>query len=274
MPNLFGWIPDIPDVRDFIFKLGFPVETTPLPKKVDLRSYLPEIWNQGQIGCCTGMSVSGAIQFNLKKQQLAEFTPSPLFAYYNGRLYEGTTRLDAGAMIRDVIKGVNEYGICALPSWPTEPKKVIIKPTKAAYTHAKTTKAVRYERIPRSLNEFKAALATGFPFIFGFAVYESFQSDTVAKTGIVPEPSTKEKMLGGHAVLACGFDDEKQHFIIRNSWGSNWGDQGHFYLPYSFFTNSNLTDDFWVIYSVSGEHLKPKDITQLENTQQLGWNDK
>jgi len=93
----------------------------------------------------------------------------------------------------------------------------------------------------------KGCLASGFPFVFGFSVYESFESAAVGKSGIVPMPASSEKQLGGHAVLAVGYDDRDQRFIVRNSWGPKWGMRGYFTMPYAYVTDSNLADDLWTI---------------------------
>jgi C1A family cysteine protease len=93
----------------------------------------------------------------------------------------------------------------------------------------------------------KASLAAGYPFVFGFSVYESFEGDAVAKSGIVPMPGMTEMEVGGHAVMAVGYDDSQQRFLARNSWGSEWGMSGYFTIPYDYLTDSNLADDFWVI---------------------------
>ena len=93
----------------------------------------------------------------------------------------------------------------------------------------------------------KACLTEGYPFVFGFSVYESFESEEVATRGIMPIPAKNEKLLGGHAVIAVGYDNSKQSFIIRNSWGTKWGIKGYFYMPYSYITDSNKSDDFWTI---------------------------
>jgi C1A family cysteine protease len=90
------------------------------------------------------------------------------------------------------------------------------------------------------------------PFAFGFTVYESFESDAVAQTGIVPMPSSNEEVLGGHAVLAVGYDDASTSFIVRNSWGPNWGQKGYYQMPYGYLTNTDLASDFWAIQVVSG----------------------
>ena len=90
-------------------------------------------------------------------------------------------------------------------------------------------------------------LASGYPFVFGFSVYTEFENDTAAKTGEINMPGPKEKLLGGHAVVAVGYDDSTQRFIVRNSWGSWWGIKGYFTMPYAYLTDSNLYDDFWTI---------------------------
>ena len=86
----------------------------------------------------------------------------------------------------------------------------------------------------------KDCLSSGLPFVFGFGVYESFETKEVAETGIMPIPKKNEKLLGGHAIMAVGYNDEKEHFIIRNSWGIDWGDRGYFYMPYSFIQDVNI----------------------------------
>ena len=92
----------------------------------------------------------------------------------------------------------------------------------------------------------KGCLASGYPFVFGFTVYESFESDQVAQTGHVPMPQAGEQVVGGHAVLAVGYDDSNQWFIVRNSWGPNWGMQGYFTMPYLYLLDPNLSGDFWM----------------------------
>ena len=94
------------------------------------------------------------------------------------------------------------------------------------------------------------ALLWGRPFVFGFTVYESFEGPDVARTGVVPMPGHQEKSVGGHAVMAVGYDDSTQTFLVRNSWGSGWGLGGYFMIPYAYLTNHGLANDFWTIKRV------------------------
>jgi len=252
MPGRFGWIPDLPDHRDHMFAAA-PAVLATLPPAVDLRPQCPkEVYDQGQLGSCTGNAIAGAIEFDEIKQKAADiFTPSRLFIYYNERVIEGTVNSDSGAQIRDGIKTVAKQGACHEQIWPYDIAKFRTKPPKPAYTDGAKHTAVQYQRLIQSLTEMKGCLAAGYPFVFGFTVYESFESSSVAKTGVVPFPGSGEKVVGGHAVLGVGYDDTSQRFIVRNSWGPGWGMKGYFTIPYSYLTASNLADDFWTIRMVA-----------------------
>jgi C1A family cysteine protease len=160
---------------------------------------------------------------------------------------EGTIKSDSGAQIRDGIKSVAKLGVCPEPEWPYDINKFATRPPKKCFTHALKYRAVSYQRVIQTLNQMKGCLASGYPFVFGFSVYDSFEGDAVAKTGTVPMPAPKEKLLGGHAVLAVGYDDKQQRFLVRNSWGKSWGIGGYFTMPYAYMTDSNLCDDLWTI---------------------------
>ncbi len=153
-------------------------------------------------------------------------------------------------MIRDGIKCVNRDGAPPEIDWPYEIDKFRDKPPQQAYDDAKLHQVLAYQRIPRALDQMKGCLATGFPFVFGFRVYESFESQEVAHTGEAPMPASTEQALGGHAVLAVGYDDAAQRFLVRNSWGEGWGAAGYFTLPYVYLINRGLASDFWSVRSV------------------------
>jgi len=242
----YGWKPELPDHRDYPYTLTAGIV---LPPAIDLRSQCPPVYDQGELGSCTANALAGAIEFaQLKQKRKTPFIPSRLFIYYNERTIEGTIGQDAGAQIRDGIKTTVKYGACPETEWAYDATKFAIKPPKKAYTDALNYQVVKYQRL-NNISDYKNCLASGIPFTFGFSVYESFESEEVAKSGNAPMPTKKEKMLGGHAVLCVGYDDAKQVFICRNSWGANWGQKGYFTLPYAYFTPS-LTDDFWAIYNV------------------------
>jgi C1A family cysteine protease len=241
----YGWIPDLPDARDRMYSAP---RKTSVPKAVDLRAACPKIYDQGELGSCTANAIAAAVEFDQRRQKLAApFTPSRLFIYYNERALEGTVANDSGAMIRDGIKSVAQQGVCAEPMWPYVEQKFADRPPAQCYKAAKVHPAVQYSRVPQNLGQMKACLAAGYPFVFGFTVYESFESDAVAHTGVAPMPGAGETSLGGHAVMAAGFDDALGRFLVRNSWGASWGMGGYFTLPYGYVTNGNLADDFWTI---------------------------
>jgi len=251
----YGWRPDIPDHRDHVFSAVLPPAT--IPQSVDLRQWFPTAFNQFNLGSCTAQAVAAAIEFYQIRNRIEIFLPSRLFIYYNERVLEGTVNEDAGATLRSGIKCVNRYGVCPEKEWAYDVLKYAVKPPTACYTHALNHQVLAYQRIyAGDLVAMKSCLAQGFPFVFGFAVYESF--DQAAVGGIVPMPSLSEAQLGGHAVVAAGYNDSTvavngvppKHFIIRNSWSPRWGVNGYCYMPFEYVGNSNLADDFWSIRQV------------------------
>ncbi|HET7842231.1 MAG TPA: C1 family peptidase [Terriglobia bacterium] len=242
----YGWVPDLPDQRDHLYAAP-PQVLLKLPSKVDLRSKCPPVYDQGELGSCTANAIGGAFQFEQIKQKQKSFVPSRLFIYYNERVIEGTVNEDSGAQIRDGIKTCVKIGVCPETCWPYEISQFTVKPPDACYQEATKHQVLSYRRLTNVASQLKGCLASGYPFVFGFSVYESFESPQVAKTGHAPMPQPGEKQLGGHAVLAVGYDDKKQWYVVRNSWGKKWGMKGYFTLPYAYLADSNLVDDFWTI---------------------------
>ncbi len=243
----FGWLPDLPDVRDH--RYSAPLRTLgKLPVRIDLTPGCPPVYDQGALGSCTGNAIAGAIEFAQRKLRLPHpATPSRLFIYYNERAIEHTVRVDSGAMIRDGIKSVNKQGACRETTWPYVIPKFDDRPSRAAYAEAVRHRAVGYRRVSRDADQMKGCLASGYPFVLGFTVYESFMSDAVARTGTLSMPRRGERVEGGHAVLAVGYDDGRRRFVVRNSWGPRWGRKGYFTMPYAYLLEENLADDFWTI---------------------------
>lgn len=243
-PSLAGWIPDQADARDHIFvEPKVTVKTKAVAPSIDLTAKFGPVESQGNLNSCVGHSVTSAIE-----AVLGVSDKSRLFVYYNAREVEWRTSTDSGCGIRSAMSAVAKKGAAAEPLWPYDASKVLAKPPAAAYTDGLSVppKILAYERVT-TLSALKAALNSGLPVVFGFKVYESFRTQT-ASTGICPYPATGEKQIGGHAVVAVGFNDGTGMVKCRNSFGPNWGQAGYFYMPYRWFDNmTTLVSDAWVI---------------------------
>ncbi|MBP2651363.1 MAG: xylellain [Firmicutes bacterium] len=235
---------DSQDLRDHIFCSAIFKAETHLPTKVDLRKKCSPVVNQGNLGSCTANAIaSGLREYLLVNKEVKWEQLSRLFLYYEERLLEGTVSEDSGAEIRDGMKVLNKIGVCPEADWPYVEATFTNPPTNKMTADAVPFKIAEYHRIT-SLAQLKAALAEGLPVVIGIEVYDSFENDDVANTGVVPMPDTStEQDLGGHAVLVVGYDDAKSQLIVRNSWGITWGDLGYFYLPYDYY--NKYSSDCW-----------------------------
>jgi C1A family cysteine protease len=241
----YGWIPDLPDHRDYRF-LRKTARVARLPPRVDLRGSCSPVEDQGELGSCTANALAGALEFLEIKDGVGFDDLSRLFVYYNERAIERSVEIDSGAMLRDGIKTLAGQGVCSESLWPYVISRFSRKPSAASYQAALGHRITLYQRL-ETVEEMRACLAAGFPFVFGFTVYEAFESAGVAHTGVVPMPRRKDVALGGHAVLAVGYDDPAKRFIVRNSWGKGWGVDGYFFMPYAYLADRDLSDDFWTI---------------------------
>lgn len=248
----YGWIPDLPDHRDLRYSVTVDAVLN-LPTKVDLRPMCPPVYNQGNLGSCTGNAIAGALEFERLRQKLPNTIPSRLFIYYNERVMEGTVNSDSGAMIRDGIKSVATLGACSEDLWPYDIAQFTVRPSGAAYQVALLDRVLKYQRVAQMPDNggLRASLSAGFPVVFGFSVYSRFESAAVAQSGMVPMPGSTERLLGGHAVVAVGYDDKLRLVTVRNSWGDTWGDKGYCYMPYGYFSSPDLSSDFWNIELVA-----------------------
>jgi C1A family cysteine protease len=237
-----GWKPDKPDARDKIAnykkKRGINVST------IDLRTtgLLPPIFDQGRSSSCTGNAIAAAVEYMRKKEQLPSFIPSRLFIYYNERLLENDVNKDSGAELRDGMIALQKWGVCPENLWPfIVPDEITVKPPQQCYDFAVKDVIKTYERVPTELSAVQNTLSHGIPFVFGISVFENFM-DT-GSDGMVAMP--QGNLLGGHAILTVGLQDDK--VIFQNSWGESWGDGGYGYIPQDYFFNDNLCGDFWAI---------------------------
>ena len=259
----YGWVPDLPDARDHLYSAPRAAMVN-LPASTDLRTGLPGCYDQGQIGSCTANAIGGAFQFAVRKQNLPDLMPSRLFIYYNERAMEGHVTTDSGAQIRDGMTSIAKQGVCPETEWPydatpADPNTSVFppgardgqKPDAQCYTDALNNRATSYQRVTQNLDQMRGCIATGFPFVLGFTVYESFETEEVARTGEAQLPAPHEQVVGGHAVLVTGYDDKELRFTVRNSWGTGWGKDGYFTIPYAYLTDSNLASDIWTVRVVN-----------------------
>ena len=242
----YHWVRDKADKRDYPYTLSGSQQSN----IVDLRNYCSTIEDQGKLGSCTGNAIAGAIEL-LENRENRTLDVSRLFIYYYERLIEGTVNYDSGAYIRDGIKACYTYGAPIENLWPYNISKFRTKPTNAAIIDAAKRKVKLYQRAA-DFNAVIDAINSGYPVIVGFNVYSSFDTKAVTNTGVMPYPNVnKEKLLGGHAVLIVGYNKNNNTFIVRNSWGKYWGDNGYFYMPFQVIQNNKMSGDFWVIKSIS-----------------------
>ena len=261
-PSLLGkyrWLPDPPDSRDHLYQLNTSLTLAPV---VDLRNYCSPVEDQGNIGSCTGNAIAGQIEL-IDRKGGKQLDVSRLFIYYEERVLEGSVRYDAGAYIRDGIKVTYTKGAPLETLWPYNTSKFATKPPTAAYTDALKRKVTGYQRCT-NFAAVKNALAAGNPVVIGFSVYDSFEGSWgdiphgQPGSGMMPFPNTTtEQLLGGHAVCIVGYNDTMPvagkangRFIVRNSWGTSWGDNGYFYMPYDVIKTTNMSSDFWLISAV------------------------
>jgi C1A family cysteine protease len=259
----FGWQPDLPDHRDRIYNLERKVyRSEELPPKYSLRQEMPPVYNQGQLGSCTGNGVAAVLENAETKQKQTAETPSRLFIYYGERVIEGTVEEDSGAQIRDGIKVVASEG--APPEekyWPYDIEKFKEKPPQEAFEVAKQHEAIEYLKVlPGTAGSpVRSPIQEGLPVVFGFTVPAMFESQAWdPATQYLPLPATGETPIGGHCVVIVGWDFSLQRFPvnvfeIRNSWGAEWGDEGYFWMDarYVYEPTRGLSSDFWVIQKAS-----------------------
>lgn len=251
-------VPSRVDPDHWVFEPADEALASP-PAAVELRgatAAFPAIYDQGHLNSCTANAVAAALYYDMRRQQMdSPFAPSRLFIYYNERDREGTIGLDVqhGRPVQmiDCIETVHVNGICPEELWPYDMERFDQRPAAVAYEIAGQYRSQSYYRVVHDLAHLKASLAEGYPVLFGMRVFASFLGAEVARTGVVPMPSPGEQIAGGHALLAVGYDDSRRSFIVRNSFGQDWGQDGHCLLPYDYMMNADLTFDHWVIEHVN-----------------------
>ncbi|HSC54881.1 MAG TPA: C1 family peptidase [Phnomibacter sp.] len=291
-----GWLPDLPDFRDYTVEstnvptLAKAIGRTETVKSMlaaadiksskpakaatsaDLRTWCSPIENQGSIGSCTAHAGVGMIEYFERRAFGRHLDASRLFLYKVTRNLLGWTG-DTGAFLRTTMGAMALFGTPPESFWPYNISKYDIEPSAFLYAYGQSYQAIQFYRLdpvgtarPDILASLKTHLTAGLPAMFGFTCYSSLYSDSGNK-GNIPYPAPTEKTVGGHAVMAVGFDDSKTitnptsnkktkgAILIRNSWGTGWGDAGYGWLPYEYVLNG-LADDFWCL--IKKEYIDTK----------------
>ena len=267
-----GWLPDYPDFRDYtahhesvqpMLKQINAAKLAPakLPPSCDLRAWCPPIEDQGQLGSCTANAGAALVEYFERKAFGKHIDASRLFLYKVTRNLSHQTG-DTGAFLRQTMAGLVLFGVPPEEYWPYVIADFDKEPPAFCYAFAQDYQAISYYRLDPPgtskealLNQIKTNLGAGLPSMFGFTVYNSISQANA--TGKIPYPLKGEKIVGGHAIVAVGYDDSmkikntspgatetKGALLIRNSWGKSWGENGYGWLPYDYVLKG-LATDWW-----------------------------
>jgi len=248
----YGYLKDPKDPTDIRFRAVRSIEDNPIfPEKVSLRNRFKELpYDQGELGSCSAHAATGIFTY-----EHGGGPYSRLALYYWERELEGTIDHDSGAYLRDAIKVLNAKGIGLEEHWPYDISKFTVQPPPIELQEGALNKITQYFSLDDGdANDYRQCLVDGYPFMLGIQIFQSFESDSVARTGVVPMPSQYENCLGGHAVAVIGYDENfqgmgRRYYEVRNSWGVDWGDRGHFWIPGEYLENNQLGTDAWTIRS-------------------------
>ena len=241
-----------------------------LPPKVDLRSLMTMVENQGQTSSCTANAIAGAYEYLLQKHLQKAMDVSRLFIYFNARWRDNAQDKDGGSRIQYGIESLKTFGACTENTWPFSPKIVTQKPDDRSYAEAAKFKALDMQRVNVDLKTWQRCLAEGYPIVFGCALFQTFDECNQRK-GVVPMPDPSAVARGSHglhAMLCVGYSDVDEVFIVRNSWGADWGVGGYCYIPYNYLMSKTLNNgDCWIVRSTDA--LPSPHVTWVEDDKPI-----
>ncbi|MFP5503354.1 MAG: C1 family peptidase [Candidatus Sericytochromatia bacterium] len=209
------------------------------PTRVDMRAEMSPVVDQYDLGACTAFAVGKGLREYMLGQRGERTALSALFLYYETRRIRGTVDIDSGATITDTMQALAKAGIAPEAAWPYDPMVFDQKPPSAAYKAGADYRLSSGVQLA-GLSDIKAVLAKGQVVAFGMRVFHRFRD--IGKDGKLELPQNGDIYVGGHAVAVVGYDDQKKHLIVKNSWGTAWGDEGYFYMPYAYVTPENVMD--------------------------------
>lgn len=242
----YGYIASPPDYRDLSL-MAAPLTRKALPPSADLEPYCGPVFDQGQEGSCTANAGCGNLAYLYNRFKGLKVTFSRAFLYYQERALDGSLdQGDCGSTGRSSCKVMNQFGVCQDSDMPYVAGDFSTPPNPVQLAVAAHWPSGAYHTL-HTVVDIKSCLASDYPVLVGFTVYSSFESQQVAETGIMPVPNkSSEQVLGGHEVLFIGYDDSRQAFKVRNSWGSNWGLSGNFWFPYAAAADPEILIDAWM----------------------------
>jgi hypothetical protein len=223
---------------------------SPIPEKVDLRPFCTPVENQGQLGSCTANASVGALEFLYKKNDGRSVDLSRLFVYFNARRMTGQTNEDSGCYIREAMASILAFGVCRENTWPYDVGKLAEQPANEAYSEALKYGSIQYSRVSGSRGAI-SALAAGYPVVFGTSLPMRCYEEA-ATTGVIPQPTEEERQAppkSGHSMLIVGYDKRDERFIVRNSWGEDWGNRGYCTMPFKVIEDFSMFDELWIVTS-------------------------
>ena len=231
--------PSLPDERDYIYRND---DSEILRESVDLREWDTIVESQDSLGSCAANAITNAYELCVNRMYPEYFTHlSRLFIYYNTRAEFDTINEDDGIFLKDGLKSLAKFGVCAESLWPYDIDKFNDRPTIECYEDAKKRKILKYQKL-NSIYYITQVLNNNKPVVFGMTIYDSFMNLN-ERISTVNFPSRKENNLGGHAMCMVGYDLEKRLFLAKNSFGSNWGDNGYCWIPFDYIRQEGY--DIW-----------------------------
>lgn len=239
-------VTEIPCSEDYVPKSN-------LPAKVDLRPFFTPVKDQGAIGSCSAFSIVGIFEYILKRNSINETDLSESFVYYNVRKANNKETEDTGSSLFEVITSITDKGVCHERFCPYT-ETLDVSPSQEAYDDALNNKIIKALNVKNSLEDLKSALSEGYPVAISLKIYDSFEP----VEGFISRPTSEDMAgeSGNHAMILCGYSEEEKIFIVRNSWGTRFGDRGYCYIPYSYISDSNLMNVACIITQISDNNLR------------------